>query len=103
VASGVASGVVGGTTDGVAGGRRGGLAGCGRSGGQRSHKGWCPWALSPEDIARRGPRLFYLSFCSPIKGFFSKKRGERAAAHQGNEINTAMRSNALLTCRLAVF
>jgi hypothetical protein len=26
-----------------------------------------------------------------------------AEARQGNEINTAMRSNALLTCRLAVF
>jgi hypothetical protein len=27
-----------------------------------THEGWCPWALSPADIARRGPRLFFFSF-----------------------------------------
>ena len=32
-----------------------------------------------------------------------KSAAAPAAARQGNEINTAVRSNALLTCRLAVF
>jgi hypothetical protein len=42
---------------------------------QRKHQdeGWCPWALSPADITRRGPRLnFFPFFCSfpPPIGFF---------------------------------